>query len=217
MIGARSKSGVLVFRCNLDDATQHTVSWAQEVVDALNTAKIPVYDYAGSAASPRNFTKAINQYDPAAVFIFDHGCECDVWGEEEGELVPILGVHNAGLSMGRIIAVVACSSAAKLGRVCVRDYECLAYSGYNIEYGFYSLPAYLDGFKSCAIEVFLRLALGDTIWEAHQSAKRVYSSYIDAWKTSSPDRFAPLAIAALEQNMDHLILRVSPGARGSTL
>lgn len=202
-----SREDVIVFRCNIDEATQYTNDWCKEVIAALRNAGLKVHDYAGTKASPRNFRKAISQHNPLTIIIFDHGSECDLYGEDQGYRAPLLGLHNAELTDGRVVVVLACSSAALLGPACVRDFGCLAYIGYQVRFTFYSIDPYLEGFKKAAIEVFLKLAEGKTLAQAHRSAKRVCNRILKSWANNPSDAYSPYARAAMMRNRDnHMLL-----------
>lgn len=197
---------MVVFRCNLDIATGYTNSWGEEVVNALRNAGLTVHDYSGTEANPPNFRLAIIQHNPLAVFIFDHGSECDIWGDGGGYFASMLGLYNAELTEGRVVVVLACSSAAKLGVVCVDKYGCRAYCGYDEKFGFLSSDPYLDGFRRAAIEPFLRLAMGSTLQQALLATRAVCNNILTSWMSDAFGKDAPVARAAMMSNRDHLVL-----------
>ena len=202
-----NKQVAVIFRCGIDAGAQYTQAWGGEVVKEWQAAGLEVHDYAGADASPKNFREAILHHDPFTIGIFDHGSECDVYGQEDGYLAPVLGVHNAELTEGRVVAVLADSSAAILGRNCVDRSGCLAYLGYDATYGFYSLEPYYQGFKESALAPFFALAQGKTIGEAHQQARKLSEAYIGLWQSTPPDQICPFARARLRENTkSHVLL-----------
>ena len=209
---------VLVFRCFVDEPTSHTSRWGGQVVAELQNRGFTVHDYQGRDASPSNFRDAVDRFNPYAIFLFDHGCECDVWGDDGGNLAPILGIHNTELTTGRVVVVLACSSAKVLGPFCVDVSQCVAYCGYTVRYGFYSLPGYIEGFRRCSLEVFMRLSAGDSLGRALEGAQNLRDHYMDLWRHHPPDVLAPLARAVMLRNgRNHVVLGDPTVALGASL
>jgi len=204
-LGSRSESTVptsnraIVFRSEIDQATRYTREWGGKVRDKLKTEGVETFDYEDADANPVNFVDSLKNHDPLAVFLFDHGSECDVYGEQQNQLAPLLSMYNADLTKDRVVAVVACSSAKLLGPRCVRE-GCVAYHGYDEPFGFYTWTTYYNAFKECAIEVFIKLAEGQSFRQGHNSSQAKMRHYMQEWLRRPPDNRAPYAIAAMRSN-----------------
>ena len=191
---------VLVCRCSTDNATEITRIWANDVVDELRQSPCKFVDLAGDEVTPRRFNEAVEDFDPAAIFLFGHGQPRELLGSQSGRLTPLLGFHNAQLTRGRILWTLACWSAAQLGPKCVDDHGCLAYSGYDTEFSFYRIDPYFEGFKECAIEPFLQLVRGETTGRAHDSAGEKRTRLLSEWQGHT-DRRRNVIRAAMRNNM----------------
>ena len=200
-----SNPRILLVRCSADKATEITRKWADGVEDALRLSPFSFTDLAGEEASPRRFVEAIQDLDPGAIFLFDHGHPRELLGERAGQLTPLLGFHNAHLTRGRIVWTLACWSAAQLGPECVYNHGCLAYEGYNTAYSYYRIEPYFNSFRDCAVESFLKLVGGDTTGQAHDSARQKRQGVLDEWRLLK-DGKTNLIGASLRDNMLHHVL-----------
>ncbi len=202
-----NNSAVLVFRNRFDPATEWTHELGAKVITSFHNAGFEVHDYSGADATPENFRAAVLTLNPLVILGFDHGCECDLYGELNGELVPILGVHNAELTRGRVVVTLACSTAAVLGRACVERRGCKTYIGYEVKYGFYTIPPYTDGFEVCALRVFTGLARGESAAEALKAAESLRWQYINQSENEPQDLISPLVAAQMRRNLScHVVL-----------
>ncbi|MFQ6056838.1 MAG: hypothetical protein ACE5J3_12755 [Methanosarcinales archaeon] len=196
------KNKVIIFRSCIDLETKYTRDWGGAVVEKLRSEGVQVEDYVDNQASPDNFVKALKDFDPFAIFIFDHGDEYNIYGEEGNKIASLLNINNAELTKGRSVAVLACTSVKHLGLKCIEE-GCIVYDGYDTHYNFYSIKPYLSAFKECGTEIFIKLAEGKTFQEGHESAQNKMQQFIQIWITSPPNLYAPYAIAAMLQNMLH--------------
>ena len=81
-----NNSAVLVFRNRFDPATEWTHELGAKVITSFHNAGFEVHDYSGADATPENFRAAVLTLNPLVILGFDHGCECDLYGELNGEL-----------------------------------------------------------------------------------------------------------------------------------
>lgn len=185
---------VLICRPRFDQPTEHTFSFAGEILDWCRTAGFDIIELAEQEAVrervEEQLTKGID------IFIhYDHGREKALMGNDEK---PVIDLKNCQLLANKETYTLACLSAKKLGVEVWRKEG--KYWGYTQLVGFATdaLPQFQESFN-CGFK--FRFLQGDSQQDALRHARDVFDrlalELVDAGKT--------FAAIWMRQNRDSLV------------
>lgn len=122
---------LLITRPNHDPLTNYLYYWCGNVLQQAQKSGVKVIDLAEKRANSKEFTSIIRKINPTLVSLNGHGDDKTITGFDNKVLIKA-GV-NEQLLAGKIVYVVACSSAKTLGPSSVRK-GTKTYIGYDDDF-----------------------------------------------------------------------------------
>lgn len=175
---------VLVTRPEYDPTTRYLSQWAGLVIDLAGKLGHKVIDLARNRATRKELESVIRKTGPGLVFANGHGDDDLVCGQD-GEVLVQAG-DNERMFAGRVVNVLSCRSAKKLGPSCIKV-GAKAYIGYAEDFVFYRENGKLSRpledttaahFFNCSNQVASALVKGRTPQDAYLNSQASYKRTI---------------------------------------
>ena len=210
----------LLTRPRHDKETSYLYSFSKAIVQIAKEDKaIRVKELADTTANRAEVERALTTNDRTFAFFNGHGDEETIYGHKDK---PILDKNNVLLTKNKIVYALACSSVARLGKLCVQS-GAQAYIGYRDEFmwvGDPSTSAVPDRdnnaapFRKVCHLLVHSLVTGETAGKAVEKTKTEYKKLIRNYGTSKDDPFGDIAAIgfALSWNLISLDMVGNPNA-----
>lgn len=198
---------LMAVEANEDAPTRAAYAYRdQHLYQKLDTVGTNLLTLRGLRTTPEFFTPGIAQHDPDYVVAVGHGDEDTLMGYRGVPLLEI-GHYQATDVAGRIIHLLACHTAATLGRDLVRN-GARAFIGYN--WFVMVHEGIVDEFLECDTAIDEELLGGATIAQAYRRAIGLFNGHIARFKGEG----RLMKAALLETNRDSLMCPVTDSRLG---
>lgn len=175
------------------------------VVDSLRRSGIDITDVQATEAVRANVLAAVQEKDPVFFTGFGHGNSDVFTGDDES---PILDLNNVSTMNGRVVRLLSCLTARRLGPALVSA-GAWGYIGYYEEWTWMQedlnqdpyVDKYACSFYKSADTDAMELGKGKTLKDATDAMVAVYNAEISNW-TGSSDPYASDEITWLTWDMD---------------
>lgn len=212
-------SKILVTQPTFDGTTKYISAWANLVIDLAIKKKIGIIRLKDKRANRKEFQSVVMKVKPRFLFLNGHGNEEAIYGQDNKVLVDVN--DTKAILRGKIIYVLACSSAKVLGRKSVKD-GADAYLGYDEDFiFFYDEKSRTRPGKDLTAKLFLdpsnaipfSLLKGHSVSQAYENSQNMYKRTVIRLLSSQSSTEARTYIKYLIWDMTYQICLGSKKAK----